>query len=96
MPIIVDNSLGYPGTSDKLAQDLRASGVNARSVNEIFGSDPGDSNIRTLGENVGAKVLTNDRGRDALQGGGFGKSAINARQNLSSSTYLRLINEAIK
>ena len=93
IPIIVDNSLGV--NPEKLAGELRQNGINARSVNEIFGKDPGDANIKQLTEQIGGRVLASDRGRDI--GGGFGSSTIkNARQGLSTSTYIRLINEAIK
>ena len=75
-PIIVDNSLG--ANPQKVAEVLRGQGVNARSVNEIFGEDPKDPAIRALAENIGGRVVASDRGRDV--GGGFGNLAIRVDQ----------------
>jgi len=91
-PIVVDNSIGANPT--KVAEALRSKGVNARSVIEIFGKDPGDAAIRNLAETVGGRVLAADRGRDL--GGGFGRLAIKTRQGLDVGDFARLIQEALK
>ena len=77
-PIIIDNSIGTNPT--KLAQALRAKGYNARSVIEIFGSDPKDLAIKQLAEQLGGKVVAADRGRDIARG--FGSSTISVPQTI--------------
>jgi len=69
-PIIIDSNLGA-----NVAATLRAQGFNVRTVAELFGRDPGtDVPIRQLAERIGARVLTQDRGRQA--GEGFGRLAV--------------------
>jgi hypothetical protein len=71
-PIIVDNSL--PVNPQQVAAALRQAGYNARSVDEIFGQDPGDSVIRELANQLNGRVVASDVGHDV--GGGFGQRAI--------------------
>ena len=88
IPIIIDNSIGTNPT--KLAAALRSRGINARSVGEIFGKDPGDSAIKSLADTLGGRVIASDRGRDLA--GGFGKATIKAPQQLKSvDSFLRLL-----
>jgi RHS repeat-associated protein len=92
VPIIVDNSLGRSSTL--IAQALRARGINARSVIEIFGGDPGDPAILNLAEQLGARVLTSDKG--SVLGEGFSQLGIRVRQRLSVDSYQRLIQDALR
>jgi Domain of unknown function (DUF5615) len=70
-PVILDENISGRG----VAEGLRGRGFNVRSVQEIFG-EPGikDPQINDVAEATGAKVLTQDRGRQI--GEGFGKNAI--------------------
>lgn len=55
--IIVDNNLGL-----KVAEDLRARGINARHVSEIVGKvDPGDSVIFDIAQTIGACAYPRSR-----------------------------------
>lgn len=59
VPVIVDNALG--ANPERVAAALRARGINARSVTEIFGPDPGDVAIRQLAEQIRGRVLSADK-----------------------------------
>jgi RHS repeat-associated protein len=72
VPIIIDNSLGV--STNKVAAALREAGINARTVTEIFGKDPGDKAIRKLASSINGRVVATDRGRQL--GEGFGNLAI--------------------
>jgi len=88
-PIILDKNLERSG----LANSLRAKGFNVRSVTEICGKvDPGDPAIDRLANQLGGRVLTQDRGRQI--GEGFGSNAIlvNARAN-GLESILRLLGQ---
>lgn len=62
-------------TGRGVAEGLRERGFNIRSVEEIFGERGiKDPQINDVAETTGAKVLTQDRGRQI--GEGFGKNAI--------------------
>ena len=76
--MIVDNSLGM--NPQAVAGALNDAGFDARTVNQMFGSDPGDAAINTVADGVGAMVVTSDRGRDAM--GGFGSNAITVPNRL--------------
>lgn len=70
-PIVLDENLSSRGA----AEALRQAGYNVRSVQEIFGTGGiKDAQILQLAQQIGARVLTADRGRDV--GGGFGSLAI--------------------
>ena len=75
-PIILDSNLETKG----LADALRSQGFNVRSVSEIFGKDVGDPAINRLANQLGARVLTRDRGRQI--GEGFGSNAINVNSRV--------------
>jgi hypothetical protein len=93
IPIIVDNSIGV--NPQKIANELRKQGFNARSVTEIFGNDPGDANILKLAEAVKGRVLATDRGRNI--GGGFGKQSIPVSGKIrQTDTIVRIVKEEIK
>jgi hypothetical protein len=57
--IIIESNVSVRG----LADALRQRGLNVRTVQEIFGADPDDRVIRKVAERLGARVLSNDRGR---------------------------------
>jgi len=96
IPLILDNSLGVNST--KLAANLRADGINARSVREIFGpKDPGDTVIRSLAEQIGGRVAAVDRARDVLKGGGFGNTVIQISGRLKNpETVKGLVKKGLK
>ncbi len=80
-PYLIDQNLTVGlsvSNAAKLMSDLRGAGYNARSVQEIFGKDPGDAVLRTFNAQIGAEPITRDRGRDI--GGGF---AGQANKNIS-------------
>jgi hypothetical protein len=63
IPLIIDSNSMRRG----FAEQLRSRGFNVRTVDEIFGADPGDFVIKDLAETLGGRVLTNnvrDFGRD--------------------------------
>jgi RHS repeat-associated protein len=89
LPLVIDNSIG--ANPERTAAFLRQNGINARSVNELFGGDPGDPSIRLLAEQLGASVLSSDRGRDGL---GFGALRIPINQKVRDPRdILRLLRE---
>lgn len=90
-PIIVDNSLGVVGGADKVAETLRAHGYNARSVNEIFGVDPGDPAILKLLEAVDGRIVASDRGAN---GEGFRRLRIKVPNRVRNvESVLRIVEE---
>jgi hypothetical protein len=94
-PIIVDSSMTGRGLRpEDIAKALRDQGYNARTVNEVFGQDPGDAAIRSLANTLDARVLTRDIGRDVLTGGGLGQRAVVVDSRLSSLN--NIINELRK
>jgi RHS repeat-associated protein len=93
LPIIVDNSLGV--NPEKVAAALRGKGINARSVTEIFGKDPGDAAIKQLADQLGGKVLAVDRGRQLT--GGFGQATIRVDGRVRSvDSVVRVLEDALK
>jgi hypothetical protein len=88
--IIIDSNVARSG----LAEALRQRGYNVRTVQEIFGADPGDRVIREVAERLGARVLSNDRGR--ILGEGFPNIGIFVPQGLRNpDTYARIIDTAL-
>lgn len=79
---LLDEGVKFGGN---FADVLRSKGLNVRSVEEIFGkdNDPGDPTILDLASNLGARVITADRG---TKGGGFGKLAINIPGNVRTAS----------
>ena len=91
--IILDENITGAG----VAEALRAQGFNVRSVREIFGrGNIKDPVIREYAELTGARVLTQDRGRQI--GEGFGKLAIqvDARVRQDIRALTRYLEEALK
>lgn len=66
-----------------LAQPLRQRGFNVRSVKEMGLAGTKDDKLNTLAEQLGARVITRDRGRQ--MDGGFGKLAINIDRRVSTA-----------
>jgi hypothetical protein len=88
--IIIDSNVSVRG----LADALRQRGYNVRTVQEISGADPGDRVIREVAERLGARVLSNDRGR--ILGEGFPHLGIFVPQGLRNpDTYARIIDTAL-
>ncbi|HVQ94248.1 MAG TPA: DUF5615 family PIN-like protein [Mycobacteriales bacterium] len=91
-PVILDENLSARGFADA----LRARGFNLRSVEEVFGRrgilDP---DINQYAEQIGARVLTMDRGRQL--DGGFGRLAVqvDARAARSTQALARLLEQAL-
>ena len=75
--VIVDENM-----SSKLAGQLREAGYDARSVSEMGISGVKDPKLMTLAEQLGARVLTRDRGLQL--DGGFGGRAIQIDRRVSS------------
>ena len=85
--IIVDESIEIVNRG--AAEALRGAGYDARGVTEIFGKrGVSDAAIRDVADAIDARVLTLDRGRDALSGGGFGKRAIQVDARATSTPSL--------
>ena len=91
--LIIDNSI--PLNPAAVAQYLNSLSYDARSVNEIFGSDPGDDRpMLCLAEWLDARVVASDRGHD--RGGGFWNRAIRILGSVTRmDTIVRLIEAAI-
>lgn len=90
--LIVDNSLGM--NPEKTADALNDAGHDARSVNQMFGSDPGDQAINSVAESTGARVVTSDRGRQA--GEGFGQNAISVPNKLQDpASAVRIVDDEL-
>jgi RHS repeat-associated protein len=91
LPLIVDASVGVTGGPNMAALTLREAGLNARSVQEIFGtSGLGDDLIRELAEVVGGRVVTFDKT-------GFGQLAIRPRGQLRDPAELvRYVTEELR
>jgi RHS repeat-associated protein len=96
-PVLVDSSMSLKGQSpDSLANGLRGQGINARSVNEVFGRDPGDPAIRSFANAIDARIATRDIGRDILKGGGLGDRAIRVDPRIQSfENVLQIISRAV-
>ena len=93
VPVIADNSLGVNPL--KVAEALRSQGINARSVGEIFGKDPGDAAIKQIADHLGGKVVAVDRGRQIT--GGFGRATIRVDGRVREvDTVIRIVTEALK
>jgi hypothetical protein len=75
--IIVDENM-----SPKFAEQLRAAGYDARSVSEMGLSGTKDPQLMQFAEQVDARVLTRDRGRQL--DGGFGSRAIQIDRRITS------------
>lgn len=75
---MVDNSIGV--SPQRVAEALRARGINARSVDEIFGLDPGDPAIMEVLEALNGRIVASDRG--AVPGTGFWNLRIKVPQRL--------------
>ncbi|MFJ3309638.1 DUF5615 family PIN-like protein [Streptomyces sp. NPDC086549] len=75
--IIVDENMSL-----KFAEQLRAAGYDARSVSEMGLSGTKDPQLMQFAENVNARVLTRDRGRQ--MDGGFGSRAIPIDRRVTS------------
>jgi hypothetical protein len=92
-PLILDTNLAARG----VVEALRARGLNVRSVAEIFGKDPKDAAIRKFAEAVGGRVVSADRGRDLLRGGGVGADRIQipGRIRPTADSIERLIREQL-
>jgi hypothetical protein len=91
--LIIDNSITV--SPEKIAAALRQRGMNARSVKEIFGVDPGDREILELSEQLGGRVVTFDKGADLA--GGFSQRAIRIPGRVrSEDSIIRLVEEALK
>jgi hypothetical protein len=90
MPLVLDEGFSH------LASGLRGLGFNVRSFTEVFGEGARgtkDADILKFAEQIGAKVISADRGRDV--GGGFGKNVIRMPGNgVSVETASRLIERA--
>ena len=90
-PFIVDQNLeiDIPG----VAQQLRACGFNARGVQELFPGRArvGGDDIRILSSGLAARVLSKDRSRDLLRGGGVGTDRIEVATRISSVESLETI-----
>ncbi|MET9246178.1 DUF5615 family PIN-like protein [Nonomuraea sp. NPDC003709] len=83
--LLVDENLS-PG----LAAFLRKQGFDARSVQEMGLKGAKDPELARLAEQLGAKVVTRDRGRQ--MDGGFGRNAIQINSKISSfAAILRII-----
>ncbi|NRQ38596.1 DUF5615 family PIN-like protein [Nonomuraea sp. NN258] len=83
--LLVDENLS-PG----LAAFLRKQGFDARSVQELGLKGAKDPELAQLAEQLGAKVVTRDRGRQ--MDGGFGRNAIQINSKISSfAAILRII-----
>lgn len=93
-PLVVDSSLGV--NHNEVAAALRASGYNARSVEEIFGtirvSDPA---IFQLARSINAQVIASDRGRD-LTGGFFDLTLHVPNRVRRVESVIRFVEEALK
>ncbi|MEH0511674.1 DUF5615 family PIN-like protein [Streptomyces sp. B21-106] len=76
--IIVDENM-----SPKFAEQLRGAGCDARSVSEMGLNGTKDPQLMKFAENVNARVLTMDRGRQ--MDGGFGSRAIPIDRRVASS-----------
>jgi hypothetical protein len=93
-PLIVDTSLGvHP---ERLADALRAEGINARSVKEVFGRTKiEDRLIRETAEAVHGRVVASDRGR--ILGEGFGPEAITVANRVKRiEDVVRLVRQALE
>ncbi|MFE8973758.1 DUF5615 family PIN-like protein [Streptomyces cyaneofuscatus] len=75
--IIVDENM-----SPKFAAQLRNAGYDARSVSEMGLSGAKDPQLMQFAEQVGARVLTRDRGRQ--MDGGFGSRAVQIDRRITS------------
>lgn len=56
VPRIIDSNSMRRG----MAESLRLAGYNARTVNDIFGMDPGDPAIASLARTIGGRILINN------------------------------------
>jgi hypothetical protein len=83
--IIVDENL-----PPSWAEALRARGYDARSIAELKMQGASDAQINQIADQVGARVLTRDRGRQI--DGGFGPNAIQVDGRINSmDSILRLL-----
>ena len=90
--IILDENL----TARGMVESLRAQGVNARSVQEIFGRGGiPDSTIYDLSRMINARVLTRDVGRQ-LDGGFFDRAIVVDRRVRTPDGIMRILNEGLK
>ena len=93
MPLIIDNSLGV--RPERVAAALRGQGLQARSVNEIFGTAPGDPVIRRLAEYIDGRVVAVDKG--ATPGEGFLHRALHISGRVRTEvSVIRLVEEALR
>lgn len=76
------------------AAALRQRGLNARSVNEIFGVDPGDQKILQLAEQLGGRVVAVDKGAD-FAGGFFQRGIRISGRVRTEDSVIRLVEEAL-
>ncbi|MEV3978562.1 DUF5615 family PIN-like protein [Nonomuraea sp. NPDC049758] len=73
-----------------MAAFLRAQGSDVRSVTEMGLKGASDAKLAQLAEQLGAKVVTRDRGRQ--MDGGFGRNAIQINSKIKSfAAILRII-----
>jgi hypothetical protein len=84
--IIIDENL-----PQGWAQELRAAGYDARSISELEMMGASDVEINQLATQLGAKVVTRDRGRQ--MDGGFGSNAIVIDGRVSSIESVKRILE---
>lgn len=90
--VIVDASM----ESKALVEALRKAGYDAVTVTDLFGTSArvGDDAIRVAADSVGAKVLTRDRGRNMLDGGGFPNGIVVPNRIQSPSEIIRFVDNS--